>query len=121
VGQNHKNTHLFVGLQLGNAQVSNRSLQLCSSDWPDSGLVEATSVDNSRLEVEGTQQSLSETVNIPSVFLFAECIPLGTRQRADLPSVVNKILDINIALGKKPNLPSVVYQTLGKQQDDTRQ
>ena len=58
---------------------------------------------------------------MPSVFWFAECIPSGTRQTADLSSVLKKTLGIHIALGKKPNLPSVVYQTLGKQQDDTRQ
>ena len=58
---------------------------------------------------------------MPSVFWFAECISSDTRQRDDLPSVVNKILGIHIALGKKTDLPSVVYQTLGKQQDDTRQ
>ena len=67
---------------------------------------------------------LCTTGNSKSVrvfFLFAECIPSGTQQRADLPSVVKKTLGIHIALSKKPDLPSVVYQTLGKQQDDTRQ
>ena len=65
--------------------------------------------------------SLLETANMPSVFWFAECITSGTRQRAYLPSVVKKTLGIHIALGKKPDLPSIVYQTLSKQQYDTRQ
>ena len=52
---------------------------------------------------------------MPSVYLFAECNKSGTRQRANLPSVVNK------TLGKKPDLSSVEYKTLGKPQYDTWQ
>jgi len=36
--------------------------------------------------------SLPETLNLPSVFMFAECIFLGTRQTRSLPSAALKTL-----------------------------
>ena len=51
------------------------------------------------------------------VFCFAECNPSGTRQRANLPSVVKKTLGIHITLGKNPDLPTIRHSnklTLGK-------
>ena len=36
--------------------------------------------------------SLPETSNLPSVFIFAECIPSGTRRTSSLPSAELKTL-----------------------------
>jgi len=38
------------------------------------------------------QRTLPESSNLPSVFLFAECIPPGTRRISSLPSAVLKTL-----------------------------
>ena len=36
--------------------------------------------------------SLPESSNLPSVFMFAECIPSGTRRTSSLPSAALKTL-----------------------------
>ena len=59
---------------------------------------------------DGGLRSLPETSNLPSVFIFAECINSGTRRTSSLPSAALKTPD-----KKKPQqnggLPSVKKNT----------
>ena len=59
------------------------------------------------------KRPLPESSNLRSVYLFAECIPSGTRRTNSLPSAILKTLDKK-TLGKNGSLPSVKQKTLDK-------
>ena len=118
----HRQKAIPVSLEEGErVRTETIMFDIVNMDYSYTAIFSRGFINKFEVVIKQSDLSLSETVNIPSVFCFAECNPSDTQQRANLPSVVMKTFGIHITLGKKPDLPSVEYKTLGKQQYDTRQ